>query len=218
MYVSQRWTKEVKLWIYFEIFFIRAQGEMEDPILLWGSQFSPASCSFPASPTTPTIATHTGLSLAEDTRVFDILPTSASPPQEVSGDTRSSQSPRISETASDLRPGMVVLHRGGEPDHLLVLWFFDMRPGCWDTDRQRSLNHWRVPRFCWRLYFVTFWHGGPVLNIRVTHVRLDMRRNFFSLRVIEDWNKIPAEVKRLRKSEIFRRTYKQLRAGQLRRT
>jgi hypothetical protein len=32
------------------------------------------------------------------------------------------------------------------------------------------------------------------------------------MRVIEDWNKIPAEVKRLRNSEIFRRNYKQLRA------
>jgi hypothetical protein len=46
--------------------------------------------------------------------------------------------------------------------------------------------------------------------------RLDMRRNFFSLRVIEGWNKIPPEVKRLKKSEVFKRTYKQLRADQLR--
>jgi hypothetical protein len=59
--------------------------------------------------------------------------------------------------------------------------------------------------------------GADPLNIRVTHGRLDMRQNFFSLRVIEDWNKIPAEMRRLRKSEIFRRTYKQLRADQLRR-
>ncbi len=36
--------------------------------------------------------------------------------------------------------------------------------------------------------------------------------HFFSLRVIEDWNKIPTEVKRLKKSEVFKRTYKQLRA------
>jgi hypothetical protein len=59
--------------------------------------------------------------------------------------------------------------------------------------------------------------GADPLNIRVRHGRLDMRRNFFSLRVIEDWNKIPSEVKRLRKSEVFKRTYKQLRADQLRR-
>jgi hypothetical protein len=42
-----------------------------------------------------------------------------------------------------------------------------------------------------------------------------MCRNFFSLRVIEDLNKIPGEVKRLRKSEVFKRTNKQLRADQL---
>ncbi len=57
--------------------------------------------------------------------------------------------------------------------------------------------------------------GANPLNMRVRHGRLGMLRNFFSLRVIEDWNKIPAEVKRLRKSEIFRRTHKQLRANQL---
>ena len=59
--------------------------------------------------------------------------------------------------------------------------------------------------------------GADPLNIRVRHGRLDMRRNFFSLRVIEDWNKIPQEVKRLKRSEVFKRTYKQLRADQLRR-
>jgi hypothetical protein len=57
--------------------------------------------------------------------------------------------------------------------------------------------------------------GADPLNIRVRHERLDMRQNFFSLRVIEDWNKIPAEVERRRKNEILRRTYKQLRANQL---
>ena len=34
------------------------------------------------------------------------------------------------------------------------------------------------------------------MNIRVKHGRLDMRRNFFSLRVIDSWNQIPSEVKR----------------------
>jgi hypothetical protein len=32
-------------------------------------------------------------------------------------------------------------------------------------------------------------------NLRVKHGRLDPRRNFFSIRVIEDWNSILAEVK-----------------------
>jgi hypothetical protein len=58
--------------------------------------------------------------------------------------------------------------------------------------------------------------GADPLTIRVRNGRLDMRRNFFSPRVTEDWNEIPAEVRRLRKCEIFRRTYKQLRADQLR--
>jgi hypothetical protein len=41
-------------------------------------------------------------------------------------------------------------------------------------------------------------------NLKVRHGRLDQRRNFFSSRVIEDWNLIPAEVKRMYKSETFR--------------
>ncbi len=32
-------------------------------------------------------------------------------------------------------------------------------------------------------------------NLRVKHGRLDPRRNFFSICVIEDWNSIPAKVK-----------------------
>jgi hypothetical protein len=57
--------------------------------------------------------------------------------------------------------------------------------------------------------------GADPLNIKVRHGRLNMSRNFFSLRVIEDWIKILAEVKRLRKSAIFKRTNKQLRTDQL---
>ncbi len=41
------------------------------------------------------------------------------------------------------------------------------------------------------------------LNIRERHGRLDMRRNFFSLRLTEDWNMIREEVERLRKCETF---------------
>ncbi len=53
--------------------------------------------------------------------------------------------------------------------------------------------------------------------IRVKHGRLDMRRNFFSLRVIDSWNQIPNEIKRIEKCENFREAYKTLRAAQLRR-
>ena len=55
------------------------------------------------------------------------------------------------------------------------------------------------------------------MNIRVKHGRLDMRRNFFSLRVIDSWNQIPSEMKRIVKCENFRAAYKKLRAAQLRR-
>ena len=55
------------------------------------------------------------------------------------------------------------------------------------------------------------------MNIRVKHGRLDMRRNFFSLRVIDSWNQIPSEIKRIEKCENFRTAYKTLRAAQLRR-
>jgi hypothetical protein len=59
--------------------------------------------------------------------------------------------------------------------------------------------------------------GSDPLNIRVKHGRLDMRRNFFSLRVIDSWNQIPSEIKRIEKCENFRTAYKTLRAAQLRR-
>ncbi len=52
-------------------------------------------------------------------------------------------------------------------------------------------------------------------NLRVKHGRLDQRRNFFSIRVIEDWNRIPAEVKRMDKGESFRASYRTLRAIQM---
>jgi hypothetical protein len=52
-------------------------------------------------------------------------------------------------------------------------------------------------------------------NLKVRHGRLDQRRNFFSIQVIEDWNRIPAEVKRMGKSETFRATYRTLRAKQM---
>jgi hypothetical protein len=40
-------------------------------------------------------------------------------------------------------------------------------------------------------------------------------RNFFSIRVIEDWNNIPAEVKRVSNSESFKAIYRTQRATQM---
>jgi hypothetical protein len=52
-------------------------------------------------------------------------------------------------------------------------------------------------------------------KIKVKHGRLDLRRNFFSIRVIEDWNRIPADTKRMDKSENFKAAYRKMRANQM---
>ncbi len=52
-------------------------------------------------------------------------------------------------------------------------------------------------------------------NLKVRLSRQDQRRNFFSIRIIEEWNRIPAEVKRMDKSETFRATYRTLGANQM---
>jgi hypothetical protein len=57
--------------------------------------------------------------------------------------------------------------------------------------------------------------GSDTLNIGVKHARLDMRRDFFSLRVIDSWNQVPNEVKRMEVCEKFRKAYQMLRATQL---
>ena len=50
------------------------------------------------------------------------------------------------------------------------------------------------------------------LNIRERHGRLELRKNFFSMRVIENWNNVPGEVTKIVKKEQFRKKYKMLRA------
>ncbi len=52
-------------------------------------------------------------------------------------------------------------------------------------------------------------------NLKVKHGRLDPRRNFFSIRVIEDWNRIPADIKRVDNSESFKSMYRTQRAAQM---
>ncbi len=53
------------------------------------------------------------------------------------------------------------------------------------------------------------------LNILVKTGRLDVRRNFFTIRVIERWNAIPAEMKAMENTARFRARYMQLRAQTL---
>ena len=45
------------------------------------------------------------------------------------------------------------------------------------------------------------------LNVVVKHGRLDIRKNFFSIRVTEPWNNVPAEIKRSRTPASFRMAY-----------
>ena len=51
------------------------------------------------------------------------------------------------------------------------------------------------------------------LNVTVKHGRLDIRRHFFSVRVTEDWNKVPGDIKKLRTLEGFKNAYAKHRAN-----
>ncbi len=51
------------------------------------------------------------------------------------------------------------------------------------------------------------------LNLTASRSRLDLRRNFFSQRVIDHWNAVPAELKRARTVFLFKKGYGQLRRG-----
>jgi hypothetical protein len=51
------------------------------------------------------------------------------------------------------------------------------------------------------------------LNLRSQTARLEVRRNFFSNITVEDWNKIPSEVKNARTVAIFKDGYAKHRVG-----
>ena len=44
-------------------------------------------------------------------------------------------------------------------------------------------------------------------NVIVKHGRLDTRRNFFSVRVTEDWNRVPSDIKKMRAVAGFKNAY-----------
>ena len=52
-------------------------------------------------------------------------------------------------------------------------------------------------------------------NLKVKHGRLDLRRDFFGIRVTEDWNRIRADMKSTEKSENFKAAYRKIRATQM---
>jgi hypothetical protein len=53
--------------------------------------------------------------------------------------------------------------------------------------------------------------GADPLNIKNKTGRLEIRKNFFSMRVISDWNRIPAEIKQRAGAASFKAAYKHLR-------
>jgi len=53
------------------------------------------------------------------------------------------------------------------------------------------------------------------LNLKVKHSRRDIRKHFFSQRVIESWNKIPNKVRGITKCQDFQKAYRKLRADLL---
>jgi len=47
-------------------------------------------------------------------------------------------------------------------------------------------------------------------DIKRNHGKTEIRNNFFSIRVIDGWNTIPAEMKKIEKLERFKREYRKL--------
>ena len=44
-------------------------------------------------------------------------------------------------------------------------------------------------------------------NVRVKHGRLEIRKNFFTVRVTNEWNKVPGQIKGLRPVDAFKAAY-----------
>ena len=51
------------------------------------------------------------------------------------------------------------------------------------------------------------------LNLKQRKARLELRRNFFSIRVVEQWNKVPYDLKRAQSVQAFKSGYRQYRKG-----
>ncbi len=50
------------------------------------------------------------------------------------------------------------------------------------------------------------------LNLKVRQGRLELRKNFFSIRVVNSWNEIQTSIREVPRTETFQWKYKQLRS------
>jgi hypothetical protein len=69
------------------------------------------------------------------------------------------------------------------------------------VDRLQLFNH--VPEGRTRL-------AADPLNMRQEPVRTDVRKNFFTQRIINEWNRIPAEIKNAKDVHNFKKLYRKL--------
>ena len=46
------------------------------------------------------------------------------------------------------------------------------------------------------------------LNVKVKNGRLDIRKNFFSVRISSKWNTVPPEMKRIMPAHLFKKAYR----------
>ena len=53
------------------------------------------------------------------------------------------------------------------------------------------------------------------LNVKVKNGKLDLRKNFFSVRASSRWNEVPLEMKRIMPVHLFRRAYRRHRDAML---
>jgi hypothetical protein len=57
--------------------------------------------------------------------------------------------------------------------------------------------------------------AAGLMNLVKPRVRLEVRENFFSVRTVEDWNKVPEDIKMARSAGHFKRLYTQHRSNRL---
>ena len=50
------------------------------------------------------------------------------------------------------------------------------------------------------------------MGIKKMYGKTELRKNFFSVQVIDDWNKVPQDMKQIAKSDVFKKSYRKLRA------